>query len=1072
MKRFLTNLIFSLSISFGYSQEYPLETVIQKGHSNVIKSVAFSRDGKYLVSASRDKTVKLWEVSTGREIRTFIEHTETVTTAQFDSSGTQIITGGADNLVKIWEVATGKELATLKGHQDLITFACFSPDDKFIFSGGYDWKARIWNAKTKKKTIDFDVNPDKGGAKGISAKFLADGKTIIIGGDNSTASLIDISTGKEIMKFKGNDNTCGGCFTYINISNDQKTLLTANNKGYVKTWDISTGKLLKTFMKIEGNYNSVNYSFDNKRVIATTETEIKIIDALSGNILNTIDIKQEIKTATVSPIDNTIAVAYNDLSIKLWNLTTGKLITIFAGFLKISTDEVNLNSNMDYYKKKYLDLKTEIKLSPDNKYFIKGNIDSIAKIIELSSGKLVTELKGHSKTITTADFSPDGKYVATASLDFTVKLWDTSNWHEINSFGGFYNMILAVHFSSDSKWLIASCWDGSIVIWDVATGKEIKNIRFNETSAFSCKFLPNGMYFAGGCTDTQFKMWEVETGFPVQTFIGHTDMVSCIDFTTDSKLMVSGAWDGKVKLWDLQSGLQVRKFAGHNGAVNAVALDKSGKILITGGNDCVIKIWDIASGNLMQTLTGYTNAVTSLSITNDGKTLISCNIEGIVKVWDLNMAKEIYTFIQLNRKNWMVCTPDGFFDATEGAKQSIFFVKGMETYALDQFFEDFYRPSLLQKAFNNRQIENKDLNLNDKLKNSPPPTVEIITPLDAETFYTNEITLKLQLTDNGGGINELKILHNGKRIPVDFSGKELKKGKFVVVSYKLTLVQDENQIVVSAFSKGRIESNSVKATYTFAGKESNINCYVFVIGINKYENKKLTLQYARDDAEGFVKVLTKNDKKLYKNIELTELYDKEANQKNILAKLDEVAAKAQPQDVFIFYYAGHGIMINDDFYFIPSDCVRVYDVELLFKEAIYAGNIQDKFKNIKALKQLVILDACHSGGSTEILGQRGAAEEKAIAQLSRSAGVHVLASAGSEQYATEFKSLSHGIFTYLLIEALDGKADGAPSDGKVTIYELKSYLDDQVPEFSKKLKGTAQYPYTFSKGNDFPVTFK
>jgi uncharacterized caspase-like protein len=80
-----------------------------------------------------------------------------------------------------------------------------------------------------------------------------------------------------------------------------------------------------------------------------------------------------------------------------------------------------------------------------------------------------------------------------------------------------------------------------------------------------------------------------------------------------------------------------------------------------------------------------------------------------------------------------------------------------------------------------------------------------------------------------------------------------------------------------------------------------------------------------------------------------------------------------------------------------------------------------------------------------------------------------MASAGSEQFATEFAELGHGLFTYVLIQALQGQADGAPHDGKVTIYELKSYLDDQVPEMTRKLKGKPQYPYTFSRGQDFPI---
>lgn len=233
----------------------------------------------------------------------------------------------------------------------------------------------------------------------------------------------------------------------------------------------------------------------------------------------------------------------------------------------------------------------------------------------------------------------------------------------------------------------------------------------------------------------------------------------------------------------------------------------------------------------------------------------------------------------------------------------------------------------------------------------------------------------------------------------------------------------------------------------------------------------MLLNYAKPDAESFGKVMDAKGK-LFKNVEMISLYDAEATRANILKTLDEISARVHQEDVFIFYYAGHGSMVENQFFFIPTESSRLYDFGALQKEAIEASVLQDKFKNIKALKQLIVMDACQSGGSVELLATRGAAEEKAIAQLSRSAGIHVMASAGSEQFAAEFGELGHGLFTYLLIKALQGDADGAPKDGKVTVYELKSYLDDQVPEMTRKLKGKPQYPHTFSRGQDFPVVIE
>jgi len=171
----------------------------------------------------------------------------------------------------------------------------------------------------------------------------------------------------------------------------------------------------------------------------------------------------------------------------------------------------------------------------------------------------------------------------------------------------------------------------------------------------------------------------------------------------------------------------------------------------------------------------------------------------------------------------------------------------------------------------------------------------------------------------------------------------------------------------------------------------------------------------------------------------------------------------------MFYYAGHGSMVDNSFYFIPSDNVSLYQPEKLAAESIRDETMQEKFRNISALKQLVILDACQSGGSTEVLARRGAMEEKAMAQLSRSSGVHVLAAAGSQQYASEVENLGHGLFTYAILQALEGGADGAPRDGNVTVYELKAYINDQVPELSREHKGSLQWPYTFSVGHDFPI---
>lgn len=115
------------------------------------------------------------------------------------------------------------------------------------------------------------------------------------------------------------------------------------------------------------------------------------------------------------------------------------------------------------------------------------------------------------------------------------------------------------------------------------------------------------------------------------------------------------------------------------------------------------------------------------------------------------------------------------------------------------------------------------------------------------------------------------------------------------------------------------------------------------------------------------------------------------------------------------------------------------------------------------------MDACHSGAALKGMKTRAAAnDEKAMVQLARSSGVVMIASSGSKQFATEFDILKHGVFTYALLEALDGKAGNG--DNKITVNELKFYMEERVPELTKQYGGEAQYPTGFMRGNDFPIS--
>ena len=295
--------------------------------------------------------------------------------------------------------------------------------------------------------------------------------------------------------------------------------------------------------------------------------------------------------------------------------------------------------------------------------------------------------------------------------------------------------------------------------------------------------------------------------------------------------------------------------------------------------------------------------------------------------------------------------------------------------------------------------------------------------------------------------------------------------------FELTLDSGENEFKAIALNSQRTESQPDEIIVTSQPAKSVIpasaeaNLYLVVIGINQYKNQKYNLNYATADATAFKAMMERSSVGLYAKINAIYLGDAQATKAGIAAEMDRIKALAQPRDVFIFYFAGHGVM-NDrkEFYLVPSDVTQLYGADdVLAQKGVSAILMQQYSKEIKAQKQLFILDACQSAGALEnVVAARGAAEEKAIAQLARATGTHWLTASGSEQFASEFKQLGHGTFTYVLLEAMTGKADQV-NDHKITVKELDAYLQELVPELTAKYRGTPQYPASYGYGNDFPL---
>jgi WD40 repeat protein len=919
------------------------------------------------------------------------------------------------------------------------------------------------------------VNPDKGLGSGVNISISPDSKFMAVGEDNRVLSLYETASWTLVKKLDYPEGFCGGCGTFSVFSNDGLHLFFASQRGTLKRYDLRTGQITREFDGEVSGIKGLAINANNRHISVSTEDQVTIYDDQSGKTIAVLKAQDKGKFNRIAfSLDSkTLFIASDNNTAIRWNFSNDTILDPLAGFLA-TQDRGGLNYDPNFYWEshiaRYIRFRNPILLSRDGRSLIKGRFGAKVRQWDIATGKAVMDFTGHRKAVLSYDLSGDGKYLVTGGGDGKIVLWNTATGDSVKVIESYREPIFDIHFNSDETKVLSTSWDATMKIHDLKTGKLETLFDFQNSSAYAALFHPNDLYVFAARLDNSLQMWETDTRSVVRTFTGHTGIVSSLAVTNDQKLLLSASWDGTVRLWDIASGLMTRKLTHARGAVHAAIFDKEQKTIISAGADRMVKFWDSTTGQLLKTLAGHNAEITSLVLSPDGKMLISHSVDGVTKFWNLESGKEFYEHIHLGENDWLVKNSEGYFNGTDGARKYIHFVNGIKSYSVDQFFHEFYRPDLLPKIFQTRGGDSGSKGIESKLRKSPPPIVKVALLPGA----AGKAQLFVRMVNTGTGVRNLRVLHNGKSVDLkDLSiSYPASEGEISTVTLDVALVGGTNTLTAVVSNRDNVESDPRSVEMFTESEVKHGTCHVLAIGINEYKNSKLNLNYAKPDALSFSKIVDERSSPLFSNIRIHTLYDRDASRGNILKKLDELGNEVRSEDVFILYYAGHGSMVENKFYFIPTENLRLYDESGLQKEAIEAAVIQEKLKKIAALKQLIVMDACQSGGSVELLATRGANEEKAIAQLSRSSGVHVLASAGSEQFAAEFAELGHGLFTYVLMKALEGEADGAPRDGKVTIYELKSYIDDQVPEMTRKLKGKPQYPYTFSRGQDFPVVMK
>jgi WD40 repeat protein len=544
------------------------ERRVYKGHDGSVDSAAFSPDGRYIVTASGgDRTARLWNVDTGKEIRVFRGHDDGIISAAFSSDGRRVVTASMDKTARLWDVDTGTEIRVFRGHSSHVSTATVSPDGSRLVTASWDGTVRLWNVDT-----GTEIRAFRHSDRVFSAAFSIDGRHIVTASADGTARLWDVNTGTETRAFNGHS----GLVFCAAFSPDGRRLVTASLDNTARLWDVGTGTELRTLKGHDGRVYSAAFSPDGRRVVtASSDRTARLWDVETGTEIHAFKGHEGwLYSAAVSPDGRRIVTASEDKTARLWDVETSTEIRAFKGHkgpiirVAFSTNGRYLFTASDDHTTRLWDVETGTELrastgrdnwilndafSPDRRRFVTASRDNTARMWDVETRTELRAFKGHSDSVNRAAFSPDGRRIVTASSDQTARLWDVETGTELRAFKGHSKPVSSVAFSLDGRRIVTASYDNTARVWDVETGTEIRVFKGHDGWLYSASFSPDGQRIVTASHDQTARLWDVDTGTAIRALRGHDSEVFSAAFSPDGRRVATASSDGTARLWDVAS---------------------------------------------------------------------------------------------------------------------------------------------------------------------------------------------------------------------------------------------------------------------------------------------------------------------------------------------------------------------------------------------------------------------------------------------------------------------------------------------------------------------------------------
>jgi WD40 repeat protein len=598
-----------------------------RGHTRVVRAVAFSSDGTVCASGDEGGNVRLWAMRTGKSLGAWAGHKVGVTDMAFSRDGSQLTTA-ANNADRaeyvVWDVGTMKEIARFeKSSGGYFCRAIASEGNAIAFDedeGGGEIRAfGILNPHTGQIKYLF-----RGLPRNIEASdFSPDGNTLVLAAwQDGIARFWDLSSGEERLFPLAHKAD----IKRLSYSPDAKFLASIDEEGLIKFWNLTTSQL-HAIPDLKEPVHLVAFSPDGKVFAVATsgqkdrpETQALILCNWPKGDRRPEVLKPGfyIRDIAFSPDSQTIAVGGSDHQVRLWRPFAASRVSTLSPRGKAEA--------------------WSVAFSPDSQTLAVGYDDQTGpnretlKLWDVRTGREIANLGGHSAMVSEVAFTPDGQMLASASFDRDVRLWDPNTHKLITTLKGAGDRLRCLAVSPDSRLLAAAGSEKQHVhIWDLSTGRKYLTLA-GEDGMNRVAFAPDGKAIVAANFSGLLIFWDLATGKHIATLKDARDSIG-MAYAPNGLNVATGNGDGIVKLWDPAGDGEPRSLIGHTDSLRAVAYSPDGKTLATGGHDRTVRLWQVSTGRELLVFKELPHQVNSLAFSPDGQHLAAATHDGSVRVW-------------------------------------------------------------------------------------------------------------------------------------------------------------------------------------------------------------------------------------------------------------------------------------------------------------------------------------------------------------------------------------------------------------------------------------------------------